>query len=195
MAMALRWCILVLAGLVIFLCAPVRTVSMSHVPATPDTPLTVAVASVLSAPGAGSTDAATTRAAPRIDTLTARLIGGRARADLPRTLDLGAIRAVSTATPDPALRSAGMLGEHPDPMPRTAFGESVTGAAVAFGAPDAGRGGVGSSSVSTAGSAGSAMAMLSGLNELAVHDGFAVARDMTRSGLIHTSIQPLDRPG
>jgi hypothetical protein len=206
---------LLLVSLVLVLFAPVRTAGSDPVPSATDTPLTAAVAAALSTPDpelpvtpgraspvsslptAGSpslTAPAETLGVQAVIALTARLIDGRARAAFPQTLDLGAIRAASIGSQDPALRTASMFGEQPTATGTT--DESVTGAAVAFGAPDVGRrGGIGPATFSTSGPGGTASAMISGLSELPVRAGFTVARDSSRTGTIHASIQPLDRPG
>lgn len=196
LAAVARRCALPLVGLVIVLCAPVRAPHPAHVPAVTDTPLTVAVVAALAIP---TTPLATTARAVTqvINALTARLVDGRLRAALPQSLDLGAIRAAATDDRDPARRSAGILAEHRDSRtsdPTT--DHSVTGAAVAFGAPKAGEsGGVGSPNLSTAGSSGAPAAVLGRLSVLPLHAGFTVARHTTRTGTVHASIRPLVRPG
>src|SRR5581483_2442704 len=172
--------------------APVRHSSARTVPIAPIAPLTLAVAAVLAAHDATlpSDRPAATRA---IDELTARLVDGRTRAALPRSADLGSVRAATAGIHDATPHTATIFG---DPRVAATSAGSVTGAAVAFGATEAGkRGGLGSPSLSTSGSGGTASAVLSGLSELPVHAGFTVARDTTRTGTIHASIRPLERPG
>lgn len=187
---------LLLVALLVVLCAPIRTAPAGPATNPVDTPLTLAMATALSAPDSASAAAANGAAARAIKALTAQLLDGRAATARPQTVDIAAIRAAALGVQDPFLRTAGIFGERRDAAQGASGGRSVTGAAVAFGAPDAGRGdGVSSPSLSGSSSSGSASAVLSGLSELAVHDGFTVARHTTRTGTIHASIQPLDRPG
>lgn len=194
---ASRWCGLVLVGLVLVLFAPIRTTAPDPVTSQMTASLNAAVAEALSAPGPSQAPYVLT-AGPRthrVDALTAQLIDSRSGAARPQSIDLGANRP-ATGSPQSAVRTAGVFGEHRDAADRTSDG-SVTGAAVAVGSPDVGRrGGIGPATMSTSGSGGGAgSAVITGLNELPLHAGFTVARHTTRTGTIHASIRPLDRPG
>lgn len=186
-AAACRFLVLFLVTLVVLLCAGVRTTPPSAGDAGPnahDTTLTAGVA-------APRPPVLVPTTAVPVDALTVRLIDDRPRPALPQIADVAANRAPSGHAPHPLRLVGGASGT------TTAGGdETVTGDAVAFGALDAGgNGGIGSATMSGSGSGGSAAAVLSGLNDLAVHAGFTVARATTRTGTIHASVQPLDRPG
>jgi hypothetical protein len=189
-------CALFLVGLVIVLCAPGRSSHPADASALPDTPLTVAVVAALAVPSSSLASAAPA-VTQMIHELTARLVDGRPRAALPRSLDLGAIRAATTGDQHPARRTADILAERRNSgASALTAGRPVTGAAVALGSPKAGeRGGVGSPNLSTAGSSGAPAAVLGRLSVLPLHAGFTVARHTTRTGTVHASIRPLVRPG
>jgi len=207
-ARATRLLTLFLVAVVTVLCAQIRISAPAPSPSSgATTPLAAAVAAtprsgVQATPRSGvqatprSGVQAASFAALRIDALTVGLIDDRPRPALPQTSDLAAIRTVAGSASDGALRPAGLVDTHPATSRTIWNDEIVTGDAVAFGAPDAGsHGGIGSATLSGSGSGSSTTATLSGLSELAVHAGFTVARTTTRTGTIHTSVQPLDRPG
>ena len=199
-ARATRLLTLFLVAVVTVLCAQIRISAPAPSPSSgATTPLAAAVAAtprsgVQATPRSGVQ--AASFAALRIDALTVGLIDDRPRPALPQTSDLAAIRTVAGSASDGALRPTGLVDTHPATSRTIWNDEIVTGDAVAFGAPDAGsHGGIGSATLSGSGSGSSTTATLSGLSELAVHAGFTVARTTTRTGTIHTSVQPLDRPG
>jgi hypothetical protein len=131
-----------------------------------------------------------------VHALTARLIDQRTRAALPQASDLGVNHAASGDAPDPVPHPAVLGAERPGTSNPPETTRSVSGDAVAFGAPEAGgHGGIGTSTLSGAGSGAASSAVLSGLSELAEHAAFTVDRHTTRTDTIHTSVQPLDRPG
>ncbi|HTK66345.1 MAG TPA: hypothetical protein VL595_28470 [Pseudonocardia sp.] len=192
-AAASRFLVLFLVTLVVLLCAGVRTTPPSAGDAGPnahDTTLTAGVA-------APRPPVLVPTTAVPVDALTVRLIDDRPRPALPQTADVAANRAPSTDPSGHAPHPLRLVGGASGTTTTTAGGDdTVTGDAVAFGALDAGgNGGIGSATMSGSGSGGSAAAVLSGLNDLAVHAGFTVARATTRTGTIHASVQPLDRPG
>lgn len=191
-AAASRFLVLFLVTLVVLLCAGVRTTPPSAGDAGPnahDTTLTAGVA-------APRPPVLVPTTAVPVDALTVRLIDDRPRPALPQTADVAANRAPSTDPSGHAPHPLRLVGGASGTTTTAGGDETVTGDAVAFGALDAGgNGGIGSATMSGSGSGGSAAAVLSGLNDLAVHAGFTVARATTRTGTIHASVQPLDRPG
>ncbi len=127
--------------------------------------------------------------------LTARLLDSRTRPALPHSHDLASTDATSVGSALPAIHAASMLTDSAEPPRVSAPDGSVTGAAMALGAPDASSGGVGSESITGSGSGGSASAVIAGPAGPPQRTGVTLARLEPRTTEMHASIQPLERPG
>jgi hypothetical protein len=126
------------------------------------------------------------------EALTTRLVDSRARAALPSGRELAGTQAASVI---PAGHAAIMLTDAGGASGASVRDDSVSGAIIASGAPDASGGGAGTGSASASGSSGSGTAMITTAVGMPLHEGFALSRIEPRTAQMHTSIQPLERPG